>query len=145
MDFAEIDSMRLSPRAKGGSAVEPIHVVVKGAVGLMREIVMQAVASQPDMRLMGDGASEPAETPASSGDGNPDVVVLLLHGSTDSSVETAIEQQVPAPAVVAVDTLAQSLWLYDYELYRSNRIEGDFAPHVVVRAIRAAYSRLRRH
>ena len=136
--------MRLSARVKRGLAVEPVHVLVRGAVGLMREIVTQAVTSQPDMRLVPEAVPDSAQSPSEPMDATADVVVLVLHAADDANVAAAIEDQVPAPAIVAVDTLAQTMWLYDYELYRSNRIGGDLGPEAIVRAIRAASARLRR-
>src|SRR5690349_341278 len=98
MDFGEWDFMALSARVKRGLAVGPIHVLVKGAEGLMREIVMQAVTSQTDMRLVPEAVADSAESPSEPNDRTADVVVLVLHEANDANVATAIEDQVPAPA-----------------------------------------------
>jgi hypothetical protein len=146
--FHPHDGFRRAPRAftlcasQRGSAVEPIHVSVSGAPGLMREIVMQAVTSQPDMRIVdGREGVSPSVSRAPEEDG-PDVVVVILHDVSDASIDAVVARAFSTRAVVAVDTLGGSVWSYDYELRRSTRLAGEVTPTALVEAIRVAAERM---
>ena len=122
--------------------MEPIHVFVSGAPGLMREIVLRAVASQPDMRIVDpptDASSAAAHVPELGG---PEVVVVILHDASDASIDAVVTRAFPTRAVVAVDTRGRSVWSYDYELRRSNRLAGELTPNAVIDAIRVAAERM---
>ena len=122
--------------------MESIHVLVTGAPGLLREIVTQAVTSQPDMRILEASMDASASSSPSPEIGGPDVVVIILHNASDKSIDPLVARAFPTRAVVAIDTRGASVWSYDYPLRRSSNLAGELTPSTVVGAIRMAADRM---
>ena len=121
--------------------MKPIHVLVSGAPGLMREIVTQAVTSQADMTLIDTIAD--ISLGSLSAHGGADVVVFLLDSDV-ASADAALRRTFSTCAVVAVDSGGGGAWSYDYELRRAGEVVGELTPEAVIGAIRSSAERLAR-
>ena len=116
-----------------------IRVLVSGAPGLTREIVIQAVASQPDMALV--DAPDDVALGSFRQIGDADVIVVLL-AADGVSVDAVLGNTFGGCAVVAVADSAQSAWSYEYELRRVAAIVNELSPQVLLGAIRTAAQRI---
>lgn len=120
--------------------MEPIRVLVSGAAGLMREIVVRAVTLQSDMTLVdasGDAGGWSVERHGA------DVVVVVLHDTDAESADIRLRHAFSTRAVVAIDSRARVAWSYDYEFRRADEIAGELTPDAVIDVIRTSAKRMR--
>lgn len=115
--------------------MKPTHVLVSGAPGLAREIVVQIVASQQDMTLV--ATIEEISRDVLSERDDVDVVVLLLDQGAMSH-GAALSRIFPTCAVVILGSRGAGAWTYEPEVRRAAEVVGDLTPETVANAIRSA-------
>ena len=115
--------------------MQPIHVLVTGAPGLMREMVVHAVISQADMTVLPEGvtAGEPLGTVM---DLAADVVVVIVNDSEAVVVDALLDRAFPSRGVLAVASSGQRARGYDYQLRLADDVTGELSPQGVLDAIR---------
>jgi hypothetical protein len=124
-------------------SVRPIHVLIAGLRGLLRDILADAVLSQADMRLVPE--TLPAGGPLSVAQRtDAEVVVFVAAPAEASAVDVTLRAAFPSRAVVAVFADGRKVLLYNYVLRRTAGQEAQLSsydqptPQGVVEAIRRA-------
>jgi chemotaxis response regulator CheB len=109
--------------------VPPIRVLLVDLPPLLREILGELLAAQPDLAVTaasGDGLRPPPGCTA------PDVVVC---GLEPESVPARLAEDYPAPDVIVVESDGGRAWLWRVERHRASL--GELGPDSLLKAIRA--------
>jgi hypothetical protein len=115
-------------------------------MGLPREIIGAAVASQTDMTLVPESMQqdEPLSVAQRT---DADVIVFLVNQFEAGGASALVHAAFPSRAVLAVLSDGRHAWLYDYALHESADVTADLlfpeelSPPAVLDAIRRGASR----
>jgi DNA-binding NarL/FixJ family response regulator len=113
--------------------VEHIRVLMSGMPRILRDIVAQLIAEQPDMRVVGTFADDIALDALA--DLEPDVIVLGSDGAGTPALCRGLVQQRPALKVLAVQMDGRRTWLYEMRPHQT--LIGEISPATLLDTIRA--------
>lgn len=101
---------------------------------MLRDIVSQLVAEQPDMRVVGAFADHVELETLTELD--PDVLVIGSGGANVPALCRGLVQQRPALKVLAVEMDGRRTWLYEMRPHQT--LIGEISPTALLDTIRAA-------
>jgi DNA-binding NarL/FixJ family response regulator len=113
--------------------MEHIRVLMSGMPRILRDIVSQLVAEQPDMRVVGAFADDVG--PDTLTELQPDVLVLGSGGGNVPALCRALVQRRPALKVLAVEMDGRRTWLYEMRPHQT--LIGEISPTALLDTIRA--------
>lgn len=114
-----------------GGEVKKIRVVLAAMPGMLRDIVRDAVVSQPDMRIVGDFGEGHRFLEALEG---ADVAIIGARQAEDSAVASRMLAASPRIRVVVVATNGRRAVLWEMRPYKVAL--HDVSPQALVTAVR---------
>ena len=110
-----------------------IHVLIRDAPPMLRDILEQAISNQPDMRVIPEPA---ASTPAPPEQAPPDVIVFAMSDESPDKSAHALLVEWPKSQVLMITARGDNVVKYEF-LPRGVDL-GEMSPDQLVQAIRSA-------